>query len=108
MIFLNITTVGSHQCPLSQALLKEVGEWRRHEESNNCLRRRFEESKQELEQVLQRAQSCLQETGDAEVLLRKHGVRQQQRCSHAREFSVYCCFSFVTQTLLFTRGHLFI
>ncbi|TNM94661.1 hypothetical protein fugu_017420 [Takifugu bimaculatus] len=57
----------------AKALLKEVGEWRRHEESNNCLRRRFEESKQELEQVLQRAQSCLQETGDAEVLLRKHG-----------------------------------
>lgn len=64
--------------PFSQALLKEVGEWRRHEESDNCLRRRFEESKQELERVLQKAQSCLKETGDAEVLLRKHSVRQWQ------------------------------
>lgn len=60
----------------SQALLKEVGEWRRHEETNNCLRRRFEESKQELEQVLQKAQSFLKETGVAEVLLRKHSVRE--------------------------------
>lgn len=60
----------------SQALLKEVGEWRRHEETNSCLRRRFEESKQELEQVLEKAQSCLKEAGVAEVLLSKHSVRE--------------------------------
>ncbi|KAM4529485.1 nesprin-1 isoform 3-T3 [Fundulus diaphanus] len=56
----------------SQALLKEVVEWRRREEANNCLRRRFEESRHELERVLKKAQSCLKETGDAEELLRKH------------------------------------
>nr|XP_029132983.1 nesprin-1-like [Labrus bergylta] len=56
----------------AQALLKEVGEWRRQEEANNCLRRRFEESRQELERVLKKAQGCLKETGDAEELLKKH------------------------------------
>ncbi|XP_023266580.1 nesprin-1-like [Seriola lalandi dorsalis] len=56
----------------AQALLKEVGEWRRQEEANNCLRRRFEESRQELERVLKKAQGCLRETGDAEELLKKH------------------------------------
>ncbi|KAF3849913.1 hypothetical protein F7725_019632 [Dissostichus mawsoni] len=56
----------------TQALLKEVGEWRRQEEANNCLRRRFEESRQELERVLKKAQGCLRETGDAEELLKKH------------------------------------
>lgn len=59
----------------SQALLKEVGEWRRQEEANNSLRRRFEESRQELERVLKKAQGCLRETGDAEELLKKHTVR---------------------------------
>lgn len=59
----------------SQALLKEVGEWRRQEEANNFLRRRFEESRQELERVLKKAQGCLRETGDAEELLKKHTVR---------------------------------
>ncbi|XP_074471050.1 nesprin-1-like isoform X3 [Sebastes fasciatus] len=56
----------------AQALLKEVGEWRRQEEANNCLRRRFEESRQELERVLKKAQGCLRETGDVEELLKKH------------------------------------
>uniref|UniRef100_A0A3Q4N1A1 Nesprin-1 spectrin repeats region domain-containing protein n=1 Tax=Neolamprologus brichardi TaxID=32507 RepID=A0A3Q4N1A1_NEOBR len=49
-----------------------VGEWRRQEEANNSLRRRFEESRQELERVLKKAQGCLRETGDAEELLKKH------------------------------------
>ncbi|XP_067337447.1 nesprin-1 isoform X16 [Channa argus] len=56
----------------AQALLKEVGEWRRQEEANNCLRKRFEESRQELERVLNKAQGCLRETGDTEELLKKH------------------------------------
>ncbi|XP_040920912.1 nesprin-1-like [Toxotes jaculatrix] len=56
----------------AQALLKEVGEWRRQEEANNCLRRRFEESRQELERVLKKAQGYLRETGDAEDLLKRH------------------------------------
>ncbi|CAM9192469.1 unnamed protein product, partial [Lampetra planeri] len=56
----------------AQALLKEAGEWRRQEEANNCLRRRFEESRQDLENVLQKAEGCLRENGDAEELLRRH------------------------------------
>lgn len=59
----------------SQALSKEVGEWRRREEANNCLRRRFEESRQELERVMKKAESYLKETGEAEELLKKHSVR---------------------------------
>lgn len=59
----------------SQALSKEVSEWRRREEANNCLRRRFEESRQELESTMKKAGSCLKETGEAEELLRKHSVR---------------------------------
>lgn len=55
--------------------MKEVGEWRRQEEANNCLRRRFEESRQELERVLRLAQGCLREIGDPEELLKKHTVR---------------------------------
>lgn len=62
-------------CPSSQALLKEVGEWRRQEEANNCLRRRFEESRQDLERVLKKAQGFLKESGVAEELLKKHTVR---------------------------------
>ena len=58
--------------------MKEVGDWRRQEEANNCLRRRFEESQQELEKVLKRAQGCLRETGDAEELLKKHTVSSRR------------------------------
>ncbi|XP_061758136.1 nesprin-1-like [Nerophis ophidion] len=56
----------------AQALLKEVGEWRRQQEANSSLRRRFEESRQDLERVLQTAQECLGESGDAEELLKAH------------------------------------
>lgn len=58
-------------------MLKEIGDWRRQEEANNCLRRRFEESRQELERVLKKAQDCLRETGDAEDLLKNHSVRSK-------------------------------
>lgn len=68
-------TITTTYCPSSQALLKEVGEWRRQEEANNCLRRRFEESRQDLERVLKKAQGCLRESGDTEELLKKHTVR---------------------------------
>uniref|UniRef100_A0A8C7FN26 Spectrin repeat containing nuclear envelope protein 1 n=1 Tax=Oncorhynchus kisutch TaxID=8019 RepID=A0A8C7FN26_ONCKI len=49
----------------------EVGEWRRQEEANSTMRRRFEESRQELERVLKVATTCLGEGGNAEELLRK-------------------------------------
>uniref|UniRef100_A0A8C7FND7 Spectrin repeat containing nuclear envelope protein 1 n=1 Tax=Oncorhynchus kisutch TaxID=8019 RepID=A0A8C7FND7_ONCKI len=55
----------------SKGLLKEVGEWRRQEEANSTMRRRFEESRQELERVLKVATTCLGEGGNAEELLRK-------------------------------------
>lgn len=57
-----------------QTLLKEVGEWRRQEEANTCLRRRFEESRHELERVLKKAHDCFRETGEPEELLKKHTV----------------------------------
>uniref|UniRef100_A0A3P9ISW1 Nesprin-1 spectrin repeats region domain-containing protein n=1 Tax=Oryzias latipes TaxID=8090 RepID=A0A3P9ISW1_ORYLA len=47
-------------------------EWRRHEEANSSLLRRFEESRVELEKVLKSAQSCVTESGEPEALLRKH------------------------------------
>lgn len=74
----NSSLLLNSNCLSSQALLKEVGEWRRQEEANNCLRRRFEESRQDLERVLKKAQSCLRETGDADDLLKKHTVRSTQ------------------------------
>uniref|UniRef100_A0A8K9XYB1 Spectrin repeat containing nuclear envelope protein 1 n=1 Tax=Oncorhynchus mykiss TaxID=8022 RepID=A0A8K9XYB1_ONCMY len=49
----------------------EVGEWRRQEEANSTMRRRFEESRQDLERVLKVATTCLGEGGNAEELLRK-------------------------------------
>uniref|UniRef100_A0A8K9Y661 Spectrin repeat containing nuclear envelope protein 1 n=1 Tax=Oncorhynchus mykiss TaxID=8022 RepID=A0A8K9Y661_ONCMY len=55
----------------SKGLLKEVGEWRRQEEANSTMRRRFEESRQDLERVLKVATTCLGEGGNAEELLRK-------------------------------------
>ncbi|XP_034001994.1 nesprin-1-like [Trematomus bernacchii] len=56
----------------SQVMIKESTEWRKHEEANSCLMKRFEESRMELEKVLKTAQSCLTERGEPEELLRKH------------------------------------
>lgn len=70
---LHLTQMLKH-CNHFQTLLKEVGDWRRQEEANNCLRRRFEESRHELERVLKKAQDCLRETGEPEKLLKKHTV----------------------------------
>uniref|UniRef100_A0A3P9H2M7 Nesprin-1 spectrin repeats region domain-containing protein n=1 Tax=Oryzias latipes TaxID=8090 RepID=A0A3P9H2M7_ORYLA len=56
----------------SQNMIRESTEWRRHEEANSSLLRRFEESRVELEKVLKSAQSCVTESGEPEALLRKH------------------------------------
>ncbi|CAL8318022.1 unnamed protein product, partial [Boreogadus saida] len=59
----------------AQALVLEVGEWRRQDGAGGCLRRRFEESRLELERVLGTAQDCLAEPGapgDPEEVLRRH------------------------------------
>ncbi|KAG7275370.1 hypothetical protein CRUP_007926, partial [Coryphaenoides rupestris] len=61
----------------AQALVKEVGEWRRREEASSCLRRRFEESRLELERVLRSAQGCLTDTGDPEEALKRHNLDQR-------------------------------
>ena len=58
--------------------MKEVGEWRRQEEASSCLRRRFEESRLELERVLRAAQDCLTDAGDPEEVLKKHNVRAKR------------------------------
>lgn len=63
----------------SKGLLKEVGEWRRQEEANSTMRRRFEESRQELERVLKVATTCLREGGHAEELLKKQSVRLEEK-----------------------------
>uniref|UniRef100_A0A8C5AJ13 Calponin-homology (CH) domain-containing protein n=1 Tax=Gadus morhua TaxID=8049 RepID=A0A8C5AJ13_GADMO len=68
---------------VDQTLLKKrtaeiqasVGEWRRQDGAGGCLRRRFEESRLELERVLGAAQDCLAEPGapgDPEEVLRRH------------------------------------
>lgn len=56
-------------------MIRESTEWRRQEETNSSLLRRFEESRVELEKVLKAAQSCVTESGEPEDLLRKHTVR---------------------------------
>uniref|UniRef100_A0A3P9K8C7 Nesprin-1 spectrin repeats region domain-containing protein n=1 Tax=Oryzias latipes TaxID=8090 RepID=A0A3P9K8C7_ORYLA len=65
------------QCQVMQKLqtasqVSVSTEWRRQEEANSSLLRRFEESRVELEKVLKSAQSCVTESGEPEDLLRKH------------------------------------
>ncbi|RXM34941.1 Nesprin-1 [Acipenser ruthenus] len=55
-----------------QSMIKEAGEWRKHIEANSSLMKRFEESRIELEKVLNIAQTSLKEKGNAEELLKKH------------------------------------
>lgn len=43
------------------------------------MRRRFEESRQDLERVLKVATTCLGEGGNAEELLRKQSVRLEEK-----------------------------
>lgn len=56
-------------------MIKESNEWRKHEEANSSLMKRFDESRLELEKVLKMAQNSLTERGNAEELLKKHTVR---------------------------------
>ncbi|XP_077587652.1 nesprin-1 [Stigmatopora nigra] len=55
----------------SQATFKEASEWRKRAEANSGLMKRFEESRLELEKVLDTAESRLTERGDPEELLKK-------------------------------------
>ncbi|RXM34120.1 Nesprin-1 [Acipenser ruthenus] len=55
-----------------QTMIKEAGEWRKHIEANSSLMKRFEESRIELEKVLNIAQTFLKEKGNPEEVLKKH------------------------------------
>uniref|UniRef100_A0A8D0G232 Nesprin-1 spectrin repeats region domain-containing protein n=1 Tax=Sphenodon punctatus TaxID=8508 RepID=A0A8D0G232_SPHPU len=57
---------------LFQNMVKKTGDWRKNVEANSRLMKKFEESKAELEKVLQIAHCCLKEKGNPEELLRKH------------------------------------
>uniref|UniRef100_A0A7M4FMH1 Nesprin-1 spectrin repeats region domain-containing protein n=1 Tax=Crocodylus porosus TaxID=8502 RepID=A0A7M4FMH1_CROPO len=55
-----------------QNMVKKSGDWRKNMEANSRLMKNFEDSRAELEKVLQIANSCLKEKGNPEELLRKH------------------------------------
>ncbi|XP_053877943.1 nesprin-1-like [Malaclemys terrapin pileata] len=55
-----------------QDMVKKTGDWRKNVEANSRLMKKFEESRAELEKVLQIANGCLEEKGNPEELLRKH------------------------------------
>ncbi|KAM9666884.1 nesprin-1 isoform 11-T14 [Trichechus inunguis] len=55
-----------------QNMVKKTGDWKKHMETNSRLMKKFEESRAELEKVLQIAQEGLREKGDPEDLLRRH------------------------------------
>ncbi|KAM7172376.1 nesprin-1 isoform 3-T4 [Macrochelys suwanniensis] len=55
-----------------QDMVKKTGDWRKNVEANSRLMKKFEESRAELEKVLQIAHGCLEEKGNPEELLRKH------------------------------------
>uniref|UniRef100_A0A8C5RH19 Spectrin repeat containing nuclear envelope protein 1 n=1 Tax=Laticauda laticaudata TaxID=8630 RepID=A0A8C5RH19_LATLA len=53
-------------------MVQKTGNWKKNVEVNSRLMKKFEESRTELENVLQTAQCCLKEKGNPEELLRKH------------------------------------
>uniref|UniRef100_A0A8C6VBQ7 Calponin-homology (CH) domain-containing protein n=1 Tax=Naja naja TaxID=35670 RepID=A0A8C6VBQ7_NAJNA len=55
-----------------QDMVQKTGNWKKNVEVNSRLMKKFEESRTELENVLQTAQCCLKEKGNPEELLRKH------------------------------------
>ncbi|XP_059684163.1 nesprin-1-like [Gavia stellata] len=55
-----------------QNMVRKAGDWRKNIEANSRLMKKFEESRAELEKVIQIANCCLKEKGNPEELLRKH------------------------------------
>lgn len=55
-------------------MVKKTSDWKKNVEANSRLLKKFEESRSELESVLQIAYCCLKERGDPEELLKKHTV----------------------------------
>ncbi|XP_073672409.1 nesprin-1-like [Paramisgurnus dabryanus] len=56
----------------AQALMQEASEWKQVAETSGNLMRRYEESRADLEDALQKGQACLKERGDPDELFRKH------------------------------------
>lgn len=56
---------------VTQNMVRKAGDWRKNIEANSRLMKKFEESRAELEKVIQIANSCLKEKGNPEELLRK-------------------------------------
>lgn len=59
---------------ITQNMVRKAGDWRKNIEVNSRLMKKFEESRAELEKVIQIANCCLKEKGNPEELLRKHSV----------------------------------
>ncbi|KAH0622390.1 hypothetical protein JD844_024656, partial [Phrynosoma platyrhinos] len=55
-----------------QNMSKKIDDWKKTVEANSRLMKKFEESRTELENVLQVAHCCLKERGNPEELLQKH------------------------------------
>ncbi|XP_010018863.1 PREDICTED: nesprin-1-like, partial [Nestor notabilis] len=55
-----------------QNMVRKAGDWRKNIEANSRLMKKFEESRAELEKVIQIANCYLKEKGNPEELLRKH------------------------------------
>ncbi|XP_013912844.1 PREDICTED: nesprin-1-like [Thamnophis sirtalis] len=55
-----------------QDMVQKTSDWKKNVEVNSRLMKKFEESRTELENVLQTAQCCLKEKGKPEELLRKN------------------------------------
>ncbi|XP_021548914.1 nesprin-1-like [Neomonachus schauinslandi] len=55
-----------------QNMVKKIGDWKKHVETNSRLMKKFEESRAELEKVLRIAQEGLEEKGNPEDLLKRH------------------------------------
>lgn len=63
-------------------MVKKTGDWKKHVETNSRLMKKFEESRAELEKVLQTAREGLEEKGNPEELLKKHTVSPPPRLLH--------------------------
>lgn len=63
-------------------MVKKTGDWKKHVETNSRLMKKFEESRAELEKVLQMAREGLEEKGNPEDLLKKHTVSSSLELLH--------------------------
>lgn len=67
---------------VTQNMVRKAGDWRKNIEANSRLMKKFEESRAELEKVIQIANCCLKEKGNPEELLKKHSVSKFSDLPH--------------------------